>query len=262
MKIISQYFVLFLLTNQSIASFLDNWPIDHGLEEAEIHLLVREMQGKNHFTWNMEAIQKIASQRADARQTNRVLLLGAPAAGKTEVVEQLEKDGHEVAKEAATRAFEEGYERDTPEFFARVLEIDLKDIKNPMDDNITTFFDRGLVDHLIYLLFFGIPINNSITDTLKMFPFGTRVFFFPFCQMTYDKAKPQRNFLESIEIAMKLERLSVIVLKLIGIKIIEVPFNQEAGGVKGVQSGQLLPAKERAAFVKELLKNLDDWHAS
>ncbi len=114
----------------------------------------------------------------ETRTTNWVAIIGAPSAGKSSVIEELEHRGYAVAHEVARAYMQErlatgetldairgsaGIARMQQDIFARTVERDDK-----LDPQALIFFDRGIGDTLFYFRRAGLDPAAPRAQALRL----------------------------------------------------------------------------------------------
>jgi predicted ATPase len=120
----------------------------------------------------------------------RYVLTGAPGAGKTAIVRQLECDGFAVVEEAATDvnvlllALGETDPSSHPDFIDKILTLQRSRellARPACDDDRPVFFDRSPVCTLALSRFLGLPPSPMLTDEIdrvrRDLVYGETVFF-------------------------------------------------------------------------------------
>lgn len=124
------------------------------------------------------------------KQIGRVLLTGVSGSGKSTIISKLDELGYDVVEEPARRLIKK-LKKDDPnklpwnnryEFQKLVEETNLLDFK--YNDN--SFFDRGIIDEVVYRNYYGLDIPKYLDDRCKIFKYD-KVFLFPPFKEIYKK---------------------------------------------------------------------------
>jgi len=137
---------------------------------------------------------------------SRIVFTGGPGAGKTSVIEELAKRGHNIVPEPA-RTLIDKYKIDSPELLPSISKenrnlfqtaIEKETIKN-YHDNQTGFFDRSILDEIGYRNRYNIDINIELDYAAKNYRYNT-VFIFPFWKEIYKNDDVRHETPEEAEI--------------------------------------------------------------
>ena len=122
---------------------------------------------------------------------SRIILTGGPGAGKTSIVEELEKLGHIVVTEPA-RTLISHYKIHSPELLPELSKENRKKFQVAIEataigdynNNTHGFFDRSIIDEIGYRYRYGIKITDELHSFVKENKYDA-VFFFPFWKEIY-----------------------------------------------------------------------------
>ena len=169
------------------------------------------------------------------------VITGGPSVGKSTLLAELDKLGHQTLPEAARVIIDDalaagrtlsdvrGNER---RFQLDVLEHKIKtEAAHPKD--LLTFFDRGMHDTLAYLRLHGFDIDQTVNSAMEKARYNCVFLLKPLEQFHQDYART-----ESVEEALRLNELLRQAYQEHGMEPIDVP---------------VLPPAERAQFVLQHL---------
>jgi len=118
----------------------------------------------------------------------RFILTGAPGAGKTAIIRQLELDGFSVVEEAATDVIEAGYAQGRfelwrdPSFIDAIAHLQKgREIRASCQPDQVQFHDRSVVCTAALAVYVGYPFSPFLTSELERIQkegiYQRRVFF-------------------------------------------------------------------------------------
>lgn len=119
-------------------------------------------------------------------QTNKkYIITGGPCSGKSTLIEALRNQGFSCFNEIARKVIQQEIETGTlrvpwlalENFSLLVLEEMIVDLA--IQSNEITFYDRGIVDIIAYLINGKKKVDQIYYETLKKYPVNTTVFFCP-----------------------------------------------------------------------------------
>ncbi|MCE9541299.1 ATP-binding protein [Candidatus Kaiserbacteria bacterium] len=163
------------------------------------------------------------------------VLTGGPCAGKTTLVNELEKRGHNILPEAARLFFEEELAlgltieqiRATDDWLFRIAERKYN-MERAVPPEETFFFDRGVPDSVAYFRLNNEPIRQAFTEMLNASKYRA-VFLLDLVDFQADEART-----ETPEQAREIHEAIRTAYTELGYDIISVP---------------VLPVPERADFI-------------
>lgn len=135
----------------------------------------------------------------------RIVLTGGPCAGKTAVVEQLDKKGYNVIPEPA-RLLIEKYKKESPELLPHISKenrilfakaIEEETIKN-YEEHKVGYFDRSILDEIGYRNLSNIEISEKLDSEAKNKRYDV-IFHFPFWKEIYKKDEVRHESPEESE---------------------------------------------------------------
>lgn len=110
---------------------------------------------------------------------NWYVITGGPSAGKTTLINVLERLGHAVIPEAARTYIDEQISKgltieqiraDEQQFQHEILKLKQKNETNH-DPSLLTFFDRGMQDSVAYLRYFGFELQEWVLQHMYKFTY-------------------------------------------------------------------------------------------
>lgn len=164
----------------------------------------------------------------------RYIITGAPGAGKTAIIRQLELDGFGVVEEAATDVIAAAQARGTAEPWTDPSFIDLitnlqrqRQIRASCQADETQFHDRSVVCTAALAVYLGHPISSTLTRELERIKteaiFQNPVLFIR--NLGFMKATEARRI--SFEDALRFERIHEETYRRYGFELVSV----EAGNL-------------------------------
>ena len=136
----------------------------------------------------------------------KIILTGPPAAGKTAIIEELEKMGHNIIPEPA-RTLIDYYNIHSPELLPALskenrklfqIAIETTTIKDYLN-NESGFFDRSIIDEIGYRNRYDIPISPELDAAAKTHRYDA-VFIFPFWKEIFKNDSVRHETPEEAEI--------------------------------------------------------------
>src|SRR5438270_13207053 len=154
------------------------------------------------------------SQKEKANSMRRFIITGAPGAGKTAIIRQLELDGFSVVEEAATDVIAAAQTRGTAEPWTDPSFIDViaglqrqRQIRTSYQPDDVQFHDRSVVCTAALAIYLGYPFSAFLTSELERMKKGgiyeKRVFFI--CNLGFVTATEARRI--SFEETLRFERI-------------------------------------------------------
>jgi predicted ATPase len=136
----------------------------------------------------------------------RIVLTGGPGAGKTSVIEELERIGHKIVAEPA-RTLIEHYKIHSPELLPALSRENRKLFQIAIENNTINdfleneegFFDRSILDEIGYRNRYDIAISNELHRFAKDNRYDV-VFIFPFWKEIYKTDDVRHETPEEAEI--------------------------------------------------------------
>lgn len=160
-----------------------------------------------------------------------VAIVGAPGAGKTSLIKELNRRGYTVVHEAARQVIDEGLAKgqtikeirgDDYQFQMAIIERKIQNEEpwfEHSDDKKVVFVDRGMHDTWAYFKIASIDITEDVDSILKQYVYD-EVLMLDMLD-AYDKEDYART--ESIEEAKELHRLTEKAYKKYGMNIVNIP---------------------------------------
>lgn len=158
------------------------------------------------------------------RKTNWCVVTGAPCAGKTTVIRELEQLGYPVVHEAARRFIEKGIaagkhpdeiRRDPLAFQQRILKAKLA-LERRLSAVDTVFIDRGIPDSIAYFRLSGLDPEEPTAHSRRVR--YRRIFFFESLSLVSDAVRS-----EPPETVARIGTLLLSAYEMLGYPIIRVP---------------------------------------
>ena len=158
----------------------------------------------------------------------KIIITGGPSTGKTSIIEELKKEGHqcmdEVSREVILEARKKGIEHlflKSPIHFSEILLKKRVQQYFDADKTETThvFFDRGIIDIIAYLKFSKTTHNIKFQEALYNMKFDY-VFI---CPPWEEIHTTDNERYESFEEAIKIHNDLVACYKREGYSVIEIP---------------------------------------
>jgi predicted ATPase len=175
-----------------------------------------------------DVIQGFAKQSDNMQR--RYIITGGPGSGKTSIINDLEKRGYLIRKEAATDVIEEGLRQGmkapwmVDDYHIKICNIMIKrqeEVRNSRD--LIAFFDRGHLDGITYILLQRRKLHQEVIDyvqsTLNEGFFDKTVFFIEnlgFCEQA-----PHRD--ETLEEALEKSHHLKQNYRALGYELINIP---------------------------------------
>ena len=161
-------------------------------------------------------------------KNNFVLLTGGPGAGKTSVLNELEKQGHVVVREVAREIIKSQringgnatHQGNRCVYLELMLKHSIIDFTQLLNNNKYCFFDRGIPDLYSYARRFCKMAIMEADQAVRDYRYNPRVFIFPPWEEIYHPdAERQQNFVEAVETYQAVKKAHQIC----GYELIEVP---------------------------------------
>jgi predicted ATPase len=159
---------------------------------------------------------------------NFFLITGGPGAGKTSVLNELNKQGQLVVPEVARKIIQAQnaiggnatHSGNRDNFCDLMLEQSIADFKKMELVSQPVFFDRGIPDLYGYSQRFCGKMNTEIVRAIQQYRYNTSVFIFPPWPEIYrHDMERQQDFQEAIETWQAIKEAHTIC----GYELIEVP---------------------------------------
>ena len=156
------------------------------------------------------------------------LLTGGPGAGKTSVLNELNKSGYaivsEVAREIIKTQNRNGgnatHNGNRNAFRDLMLEQSVVDFKRMLTSTHPVFFDRGIPDLYGYSHHFCKHIPPSISQAIQQYRYNPQVFIFPpWLEIYSHDSERKQDFQEAIETYQAVKKAHLVC----GYQLIEVP---------------------------------------
>jgi len=178
----------------------------------------------------------------------RFIITGAPGAGKTVIIRQLELDGFSVVEEAATDVIAAAQTRGTAEPWTDPSFIDViaglqrqRQIRTSYQPDDVQFHDRSVVCTAALAIYLGYPFSAFLTSELERMKkegiYEKRVFFI--CNLGFVTATEARRI--SFEETLRFERIHEETYRRFGFELVSI------------QPGNLL---ERVSVIKAAIRSL------
>lgn len=139
--------------------------------------------------------------------TKKILITGGPGAGKTSIIDELEKRNfnceHEIVRsltiEGKKKGNDQAFLRDPLKFTKKLLDLRINQF-NKIQENEITFYDRGVHDTLAYLKFIKVNIGDDLINKCMKIKYNM-VFVLPPWKKIYQQDDCRyESFEESIKI--------------------------------------------------------------
>ena len=159
----------------------------------------------------------------------RFILTGAPGAGKTAVIRQLELDGFSVVEEAATdihalehaRGVAEPWKH--PSFIDSIIDLQKRrQLRASHEPDAVQFHDRSAVCTAALAVFLGYPFSDALSGELKRIEteaiFQKRVFFLQNLGFITPTEARRINF----EASLRFERVHEEIYSSVGFELVRI----------------------------------------
>ncbi|MDQ1090369.1 AAA family ATPase [Siphonobacter sp. SORGH_AS_1065] len=175
---------------------------------------------------------------------HRIVISGGPGAGKTTLIDALQKQGYATSAEVSRRLIRQQVELQSDlvpwknlEGFARLaLEAMITDFENSPSE--LTFFDRGIPDIIAYLEVGGLPVSKDFLKAARRYRYHNQVVMTPpWLEIYVNDDERWQSFQE----AQELYQAIASVYKTCGYELLELS--------KG-------PVNERVTFITSALTGL------
>jgi predicted ATPase len=162
-------------------------------------------------------------------RNNWYVITGGPSTGKSTLLNVLESKGHKIFPEMARVVIDEGIasslsveqiRKDEKKFQADVLKRK-QELEEKHDDNLLTFFDRGMQDTLAYMQFYGWEIEKELEKEINKFKYRKVFLLDPLPQFEKDYARTENENFKS-----KINDLLKNAYENAGMEVIHVPFDE------------------------------------
>lgn len=139
--------------------------------------------------------------------TKKILITGGPGAGKTSIIDELEKRNfnceHEIVRsltiEGKKKGKDQAFLSDPLKFTKKLLDLRISQF-NKIQENKITFYDRGVHDTLAYLKYIKVNIGDDLNNKCKKIKYNM-VFVLPPWEKIY---QPDDCRYESFEESIKI----------------------------------------------------------
>jgi predicted ATPase len=159
----------------------------------------------------------------------RFIITGAPGAGKTAIIRQLELDGFSVVEEAATDVIAAAQARGIAEPWTDPSFIDLitdlqrqRQVRASYQPDEIQFYDRSVVCTAALALYLGHPVSSTLASELERIKseaiFESRVFLIR--NLGFIKATEARRI--SFEDALRFERIHEETYRRFGFDLVSI----------------------------------------
>lgn len=157
----------------------------------------------------------------------KYIITGGPGTGKTSIINELKNRGFncidEVSREIITDQMSHGGDilpwKNQIAFENRIANIRAQQYSES-PKNCICFFDRSVFDCIAYLKVNNLNTTSEILKNIKKYNFNNTVFYTPIWEEIY---KNDRERIENIEMAMKIQKSIIQTYKYYGYKLIEIP---------------------------------------
>jgi predicted ATPase len=160
---------------------------------------------------------------------NWYVVTGGPSTGKTTLLDILKSKGHKVFPEMARVVIDEGVARglsveqirkDERKFQADVLKRK-QELEEKHDNNLLTFFDRGMHDTLAYMRCFGLEVKKELENEINKYKYRKVFLLDTLPEFEQDYAR-----IEDKNFRNKINKLLNEVYENSGIEVVHVPFDK------------------------------------
>jgi predicted ATPase len=176
----------------------------------------------------------------------RFILTGAPGAGKTAILRQLERDGFGVVEEAATdlialeQALGEAEPWRRPSFVDAVADLQRRrQIRAASWPDAVQFHDRSAICTRALATFLGLPVSDALRRELERIEadaiYQKRVFFI--ATLGFITRTPARQI--SLDDALRFERMHEEAYRTLGYEIVRIAPGPLADRVRAVEDAAL-----------------------
>ncbi len=158
------------------------------------------------------------------------IITGGPGVGKTTLIDSLQSRGFRVVPEAARKIIKEqvlingeGLPWKDKEYYAQLmLEASILNYRDFVAEGGSemTFFDRGILDTICYMIMENIPLPDNLEDLLNNHKYNNNVFILPPWEEIYKTdSERKQTWEEAVYTFQKMKQ----VYTQYGYKVIEVP---------------------------------------
>ena len=139
--------------------------------------------------------------------TKKILITGGPGAGKTSIIDELEKRNfnceHEIVRsltiEGKKKGNDQAFLSDPLKFTKKLLDLRINQF-NKIQENEITFYDRGVHDTLAYLKFIKVNIRDELINKCKKIKYNMVFVLSPWKKIYQQDDCRYESFEESIKI--------------------------------------------------------------
>lgn len=161
-------------------------------------------------------------------KNNFFILTGGPGAGKSSVLEELNKQGYLVKDEVGRKIIKEQlaiggnaiHTGDRMAFRDLMLEHSIRDFNGHYNVMDIVFFDRGIPDLYGYSNLIAEPVSQAIKDAIKTYRYNSTVFIFPPWEDIYGHDEERKQDFQEAVTTYDCVRNAYLQC---GYKLIEVP---------------------------------------
>lgn len=163
-------------------------------------------------------------------KNNFFILTGGPGAGKTSVIDELQRRGYDTVAETGRkiirRQIRDGGNalpwKDAPAYAAEMLIASVNDFHLRKETTDLCFFDRGIPDIYAYQLLENIPSSETLEEALINYRYNRVVFIFlPWKAIYETDTERKQTFQIAQQTCCRMEQ----VYKALGYELVPVPFD-------------------------------------
>lgn len=156
------------------------------------------------------------------------IITGGPGAGKTILLDQLQKRGYDCVPEVARNIIKKQVETggsalpwaDTRLYSDMMLQASIDDYVNLQGYNKVLFFDRGIPDTYAYEILMNFDISPKLRDAVATYRYNPTVFILPPWKEIYEIDNERK---QDFEEAVRTYEVMQDVYQSLGYELIEVP---------------------------------------
>ncbi len=180
------------------------------------------------------------------QNNNFYIITGGPGAGKTSLIEELEKRGYPCVKEVAREIIRTQMEingealpwKDCKAYSELMLAYSLKTYKKTIGIKNICFFDRGIPDTLAYEYLMNFDYNDKLIKAVKEYRYNKTVFLLlPWKKIYKTDTERKQDYKEAVDTF----HIMCHTYKQSGYNIVKLPFST---------------IKTRADFILRYISNL------